>query len=188
MPKLSSLVSLGTVGRVASGAMLGGLSTVAVQRYTGSSEFSKDPQRAEMREEQKKVSFEIQQQSEALEKEKQNLETQKQSLARGWEALREKEAVVQQMQQTATATQGAAAEVVAVETVQQVAQAAEPADEQPEKPKADVVPADHTPKRPAVFDGGGSKEKPVETTNKNNTSEPSVASFERNATDISVFP
>ncbi|MBR1843774.1 MAG: hypothetical protein IJ793_02785 [Opitutales bacterium] len=175
MPKLSGLVSLSTVRGVASGIIAGSVATVSVQHYVDSSEFSKDPQRAEMREEQKKVSFEIQQQSEALEKEKQNLETQKQSLARGWEALREKEAVVQQMQQTATATQGAAAEVVAVETVQQVAQAAEPADEQPEKPKADVVPADHTPKRPAVFDGGGSKEKPVETTNKNNTSEPSVA-------------
>ena len=68
MPKLSSLVSLGTAGKVASGIIVGGVSTVAVQRYTDSSEFSKDPQRAEMREEgRKKLDFEIQQRSEELE-------------------------------------------------------------------------------------------------------------------------
>ena len=55
MPKLSSFVSLGTAGKVAGGIVAGGLSTVAVQRYTDSSEFSNDPQRAEMREEQKSV-------------------------------------------------------------------------------------------------------------------------------------
>ena len=68
MSKLNSLVSLSTAGKVAGGVVLGGLSTVAVQYYyPGSSESSNDPQKTEMREEQKKkFDFEIQQRSEEL--------------------------------------------------------------------------------------------------------------------------
>ncbi len=172
MPKLSSLVNLSTAGKVAGGVMLGGISTAAVQLHTDSSEFSKDPQRAEMREEQKKLDFEVQQRSEELEKKEQELKALEATLAKQQAALREERSTIQQMQQAAA--QGVASETAVVETVQQVVQAEEPTDVEPEKPKADVVQVNNTPKRPAVFDGGN-KEKPVATTNKNNASEPSVA-------------
>ena len=83
-------------------------------------------------------------------------------------ALREEKAAVQQMQQAAT--QIVASEVPVVE--QQVTQAEEPADVQPEKPKADVVPTDNAPKRPAVFDGGDNKEPVAQA---NDAQKPAVA-------------
>ena len=61
MPKFGDLISLGTATKFAGGIMAGGAATVGVQYYMGSSEFSKDPQITEIREDQKKVSFEIQQ-------------------------------------------------------------------------------------------------------------------------------
>ena len=157
MAKLSSLVNLSTAGKIAGGVVLGGISTVAVQRYTDSSEFSKDPQRAEMREEQKKkLDFEVQQRSEQLEKKEQELKMLEATLAKQQATLAEERLVVQQMK--AAATEAVASEVAVAETVQPVAQTEDPADVQPEKPKADVVSADNAPKRPAVFDGGGRKE------------------------------
>ena len=156
---------MSTTAKIAGGVITGGFSTVVVQRYTDSSEFLKDPQKAEIREEQKKkLDFEIQQQSEELEKKKRELEVLAENIAKQRAALNEERSAVQQMQQTAT-TQVAVSESAVIGTVQQVAQAGEPADVQPEKPKADVVPTDNVPKRPAVFDGGGHKEKPVATTN-----------------------
>ena len=61
MPKFGDLISLGTATKFAGGIMAGGAATVGVQYYMGSLEFSKDPQITEIREDQKKVSFEIQQ-------------------------------------------------------------------------------------------------------------------------------
>ena len=157
MAKLSSLVNLSTAGKIAGGVVLGGISTVAVQRYTDSSEFSKDPQRAEMREEQKKkLDFEVQQRSEELEKKERELKMLEATLAKQQATLTEERLAVQQMK--AAATEVATSGVAVVETVQPVAQTEDPADVQPEKPKADVVSADNAPKRPAVFDGGGRKE------------------------------
>ena len=172
MPKFDSLISLGTAGKVAVGVVAGGIGVSGVQHYKNSSEFSKDPQRAEMREEQKKMSFEVQQRSEELEKKERELKTLAENIAKQSADLKDKEAALQRIQQAVTETQGVAAGVVAVETVQQVAQAKEPADEQPEEPKADVVPTNNAPRRPAVFDGSGDKEKP--TTKKNDASKPSV--------------
>ena len=159
MPKFGDLISLSTATRAAAGMAVGVGVTMGVQHHMDSSEFSKDPQRTEIREDQqKKMSFEVQQLSKKLEEERQKLETEKQSFDREKAAMIEKMAALQQMQQAMT-EQGVQAGVVAVETVQQVAQAKEPADEQPEEPKADVVPMNNAPRRPAVFDGGGNKEK-----------------------------
>jgi hypothetical protein len=164
MPKLSSLVSLSTTGKVAGGV----LAALGVQYYMGSSEFSKDPQRAEMREEQKKkLDFEVQQRSEELEKKEQSLKVLEEALAHREATLREEKTAVQQMQQAAT--QIVASEVPVVE----IQQAEEPADVQPEKPKADVVPTDNAPKRPAVFDGGGNKKEPASPAN--DAQKPAVA-------------
>ena len=171
MPKLSSLVSLGTAGKVASGIIVGGVSTVAVQRYTDSSEFSKDPQRAEMREEgRKKLDFEIQQRSEELEKKKRELEVLAETIAKQQAALKEERSAVQQMQQAAT--QVVASEVPVVETVQQVAQVEESEEPKSEESKKAEVPTNNAPKRPAVFDGGGNKEPIVPA---NDAQKPAVA-------------
>lgn len=158
MAKLSDIVSLGTTVKVAGGVVVGGLSTVAVQHYMASSEFSKDPQKAEMREEQKKkLDFEVQQRSEELEKKEQELKMLEATLAKQQATLAEERLVVQQMK--AAATEAVASEVAVAETVQPVAQTEDPADVQPEKPKADVVSrGDNTPRRSAVFGGGGRKE------------------------------
>jgi len=159
MPKFGNLISLSTATKTVAGMAAGVGATMGVQHYMGSSEFSKDPQIMERREDQqKKMSFEVQQLSKELEERKRNIEMQEQSVAKKLQEVSEKEAALQRMQQAMT-EQGVQAGVVAVETVQQVAQAKEPADVQPEEPKADVVPANNAPRRPAVFDGGGNKEK-----------------------------
>ena len=173
MPKFGELISLSTTAKFAGGILAGSAATVGVQYYKDSSEFSKDPQIMEKREDQKKMSFEIQQLSKELEEKKRNIEMQEQSVARKLQEVGEKEEALRRMQQAITETQGLAAGVVAVETVQQVAQAEEPADKQPEEPKPDVVPANNAPRRPAVFDGGGNKEKTNDK--QNNDSKPSVA-------------
>ena len=173
MPKFGDLISLSTATRAAAGMAVGVGVTMGVQHHMDSSEFSKDPQRTEIREDQqKKMSFEVQQLSKKLEEERQKLETEKQSLAKEQADLRDAKAALQRMQQAMT-EQGVQAGVVAVETVQQVAQAKEQADEQPEEPKPDVVPTNNAPRRPAVFDGGGNKEKTNDK--QNNDSKPSVA-------------
>ena len=159
MPKFNSLISLGTAKGALAGLVAGSVATVAVQRHMGSSESSNDPQRTEMREDQKKkMSFEVQQQSEELEEKKRDIEIRELSVAKKWGEVGEKEEALRQMQQAMTETQGVAAGVVPVETVQQVAQAKGQADAQPEEPKADVVPMNNASRRLAVFAGGGNKE------------------------------
>ena len=94
MPKFSDVMNLSAAMKAATWAGTGVLTTVTVQNFTGFSESSKAPQREEVRGEQKKMGFEIQQLSAALEKEKREVEMSREDLAKGWAALREEKAAL----------------------------------------------------------------------------------------------
>ena len=172
MPKFSDVINLSTAMKAATWAGTGVLTTVTVQNFTGFSESSKAPQREEVRGEQKKMGFEIQQLSAALEKEKREVEMSREDLAKGWAALREEKAAFQQQQAATTAVVVAEpAKAVAVTTVEPE-EAPTPPEAKKEMPAA-PIPTDNTPKRPAVFDGGNRE--PAPTAKEDEKKEPSVA-------------
>jgi len=169
MPKFSDVINLSAAMKAAACATCGGVAVVGAQRYMGSSESSKAPQKEEVRGEQKKMGFEIQQLSAALEKEKREVEMSREDLAKGWANLREAKAAFQQQQAATTAVVVAEpAKAVAVTTVEPE-EAPTPPEAKKEMPAA-PIPMNNTPKRPAVFDGGNKEPAPTAKDEK----EPSV--------------